>query len=211
MLPQSIPWNTWHPFMSRVLRSRGERGRRKRSRAGIRPGVQALEARVAPAVFNVGFPAGVAYPGTSVATLGDAIGQVYGGNNSDPNNTINLWGPGTYTIRNEQIVQSSHALTIAGHGAGAVISAGGNGYVFSIDASVKFEDVTITGGDVQVQSDSSPPVGAGLNVRGARSRSAARPSGAISSPVFTGLASRTAWPPRGSRPLVPASTSPAAA
>ena len=108
----------------------------------------------------------MAYPGTSVATLGDAIGLVYGNNNKDPNNTINLWGPGTYTISNESIVHYSKTLTIAGHGAGAVISAAGKGYVFSVNATVKFEDLAITGGAAQVQSNSSPPVGAGLNVVG---------------------------------------------
>jgi hypothetical protein len=116
--------------------------------------LERLEDRMAPAVFNV--PADVSLAGAIY--LADT--------NADTTNIINV-EPGTYQLVNQSIVAApSKTLYIAGQGAGVTITAGQQGRVFTIDAGVVFEDLTITGGRVQTASAQAAAQGGGLLIDG---------------------------------------------
>ena len=122
-----------------------------------------LEARLAPAVYNV--PTGTD-PGINVNSLNTAI--LLADTNSDISNIINL-APGTYTAINQAIVAAStKTLTIVGQDQGVTITADQQNRVFTIDANVVFENLTITGGKVQEPAGPNPALaeGGGLLIDG---------------------------------------------
>src|SRR5262249_23698707 len=69
--------------------------RRTKTAPRVRPEVEALESRFAPAVFNVTSTADILKPPTGVVTLRSTIAAA---NATPGGNTINLTVPGTYAI-----------------------------------------------------------------------------------------------------------------
>src|SRR5262249_36841520 len=103
-------------------------------RRRVRPTLEGLEERFAPAVFNVNSLADTLDPGPGVVTLRSAIQQA---NATPGGNTINLTVPGTYAI----------ALRGAGEDLNAtgdfdILAAGGNLTIQNTSGG----QVTVTGG-----------------------------------------------------------------
>jgi hypothetical protein len=123
-----VPWRGWFVFgRKRRLRAR------RQARAIAR--LDRLEARVAPAVYDV--PGGMSLSAAIAAA--DA--------NGDAQNTIDV-APGTYAVVGQRIqAASTKSLAIAGQGPGVTLrSDGKSNRVLEIDANVLLEDLTITKG-----------------------------------------------------------------
>ncbi len=131
----------------------------------IRLGLEHLEARLAPAVFNVNSLADILHPGPGIVTLRSAI---VAANNTPGGNAINLMVPGTYSITlltlspsalnpsgDFDIQSTGGNLTIANTSGGFVAVNGGfHSRVFDINAdnvptpfTVTFRNFTIQNGD----------------------------------------------------------------
>jgi hypothetical protein len=132
--------------MFNLLRGRFQaRSRRRQAFAGVkanrvRPKLEVLEDRLAPAVFNVNSLADLLAPAAGTVTLRSAIQAA--NTNSDATNTINLTLPGTYKI------------TLAGT-AGEVDNAAGEFAIFSTKlatatAKTNLNIVNTSGGAVSV-------------------------------------------------------------
>jgi hypothetical protein len=144
----------WHSVLDRLFPYRSSKRRRPLMRWRLCLALESLEERTAPAVFNV--PDG--------ASLTEAI--YLADKNADDTNIINV-APGTYHLVNETIVTApSKMLFVVGQGAGITFTADGQDRVFTIDANVVFEELTITSGKVQAPSAAIPAQGGGLLIDG---------------------------------------------
>jgi hypothetical protein len=161
LLLPTLAFRAWRHVLDQLFPYRVKQRRRPYTRRTLRPLLETLEDRTAPAVFNV--PSGNE-PGTIIPNLGAAI--VLADANSDASNIINL-APGSYPVVNQAIVAaSSKTLMIVGQGSGVTITADGQGRVFTIDANVVLEGLTITGGKVEAASAQSLAQGGGLLIDG---------------------------------------------
>jgi hypothetical protein len=154
-----------HLFMSRpAFRTRQQQTNRLNARKH-RPGLEPLEDRYAPAVFNVNSLADILSPPAGTVTLRSAIQAA--NTNSDATNTINLTLAGTYAITlpgipgevdnaaGEFSIYSTNlttgaaktSLNIVNTSGGPVAVDGGRlNRVFDINASLQLGSVNITAG-----------------------------------------------------------------
>lgn len=130
-----MSWPRSPSFWRRWAALRRENRIRSRLRSRTVIDLDRLEARLAPAVFNV--PAD--YSLAAAITAAES--------NGDIQNTIQI-APGTYMVVGQEIqAASSKSLTIVGQGPGVTLQSDGTSHrVLEIDANVALENLTITKG-----------------------------------------------------------------
>jgi hypothetical protein len=174
---------------TRILRRLANRFRRDhkapRPAARTHPGVENLETRLAPAVFNVNSLADVLNPGPGTVTLRSAIQAA--DTNGQASNTIYLTLPGTYRITlpgtaqetdnaaGEFAITGTGNLSIVNASRGRVaIDGGGMNRVFDVNPAgenttpftVAFQGVTIQHGSA-APGDGADGSGGGIRAQGA--------------------------------------------
>lgn len=150
-------WRAGQSLLTRLFSSR--RTPRRLLGSQVRS-LETLERRITPAVFMVPSEGSLA---TEIAAAESS---------TDPSNIIEV-AAGSYSLTDESIqVPTEHNLFIEGAYAvpgiapNVIIQPNGSGRVLEIKGNVTLENLTITGGDVQGESSTTPAQGGGLLIDG---------------------------------------------